>query len=175
MGITRARKEEYFTRMKEMLAQYSKLFMVTCDNVGSKQLQNIRISLRGKAEILMGKNTMMRKVLRSYLEDDPNHPFGLLADELQGNMGYVFTNGSLTDVRDVLEANKVPAPARAGAISPVDVIVPPGPTDCDPGQTAFFQTLQDEADTTGFTNKRRKGSADGDGAKAAKRSHNLKL
>ena len=142
MGITRARKEEYFTRMKEMLAQYSKLFMVTCDNVGSKQLQNIRISLRGKAEILMGKNTMMRKVLRSYLEDDPNHPFGLLADELQGNMGYVFTNGSLTDVRDVLEANKVPAPARAGAISPVDVIVPPGPTDCDPGQTAFFQTLQ---------------------------------
>ena len=40
---------------------------------------------------------------------------------------------------------------------------------------AFFQTLQDEADTTGFTNKRRKGSADGDGAKAAKRSHNLKL
>merc|ERR1719352_2116598 len=73
---------------------------------------------------------MMRKVLRSYLEDDPNHPFGLLADELQGNMRYV------------LEANKVPAPARAGAISPVDVIVPPGPTDCDPGQTAFFQTLQ---------------------------------
>jgi large subunit ribosomal protein LP0 len=27
-------------------------------------------------------------------------------------------------------------------VAPVDVIVPKGPTGCDPGQTAFFQTLQ---------------------------------
>jgi hypothetical protein len=43
---------------------------------------------------------------------------------------------------------------------------------------AFFQNLQDEADTTdGFTNKRKgKGAgADGDAKKKAKRSHNLKL
>ena len=38
-------------------------------------------------------------MLNSYLEDDPNHPFGLLAAELQGNMGYVFTNGDLGEVR----------------------------------------------------------------------------
>ena len=61
MGITRERKAEYFERMKVMLGQYTKIFMVTCDNVGSKQIQQIRASLRGKAEILMGKNTMMRK------------------------------------------------------------------------------------------------------------------
>lgn len=36
-------------------------------------------------------------------------------------------------------ANRVPAPARVGAIAPVDVIVPAGPTGCDPGQTSFFQ------------------------------------
>merc|ERR1719152_450111 len=84
----------------------------------------------------------MRKVLRSFLEDDPNHPYGALADELNGNMGYVFTNGNLAEIRDVLEAESVPAPARAGSIAPVDVVVPPGPTDCDPGQTSFFQTLQ---------------------------------
>jgi len=142
MGITRERKAEYFERMKVMLGQYTKIFMVTCDNVGSKQIQQIRASLRGKAEILMGKNTMMRKVLNSYLEDDPNHPFGLLAAELQGNMGYVFTNGDLGEVRDVLLGNTVPAPARPGALAPCDVVIPPGPTDCDPGQTAFFQTLQ---------------------------------
>ena len=29
-----------------------------------------------------------------------------------------------------------------GAISPVDVAVPAGPTGCDPGQTSFFQVLQ---------------------------------
>ena len=45
-------------------------------------------------------------------------------------------------MRDVLLGNTVPAPARPGAIAPCDVVIPPGPTDCDPGQTAFFQTLQ---------------------------------
>lgn len=36
----------------------------------------------------------------------------------------------------------MPAPARPGSFAPCDVIVPAGPTDSDPSQTAFFQTLQ---------------------------------
>lgn len=36
----------------------------------------------------------------------------------------------------------MPAPARAGSLAPVNVIVPAGPTGCDPGQTSFFQVLQ---------------------------------
>merc|ERR1712021_245769 len=42
----------------------------------------------------------------------------------------------------VLAGNTRPAPAKVGSIAPNDVIVPKGPTGCDPGQTAFFQTLQ---------------------------------
>ena len=34
-------------------------------------MQQIRISLRGSAEVLMGKNTMMRKVLRGRLDQNP--------------------------------------------------------------------------------------------------------
>ena len=41
------------------------------DNVGSKQMQQIRMSLRGKAVVLMGKNTMMRKAIRGHLENNP--------------------------------------------------------------------------------------------------------
>lgn len=41
------------------------------DNVGSKQMQTIRLSLRGKAIVLMGKNTMMRKAIRGHLENNP--------------------------------------------------------------------------------------------------------
>ena len=36
---------------------------------------------------------------------------------------------------------KVPAPARVGAIAPIDVIVPAGGTGMDPSQTNFFQVL----------------------------------
>jgi large subunit ribosomal protein LP0 len=45
-------------------------------------------------------------------------------------------------LREALEGNTRPAPARVGSIAPITVIVPKGPTGCDPGQTAFFQTLQ---------------------------------
>ena len=40
--------------------------------MGSKQMQEIRLSLRGHAVVLMGKNTMMRKAIRSHLERIPS-------------------------------------------------------------------------------------------------------
>ena len=36
-------------------------------------------------------------------------------------MGFVFTNGELKDIRDKILINKVAAPARAGAVAPLDV------------------------------------------------------
>lgn len=56
-------------------------------------------------------------------------------------MGFVFTNGDLAELREKIQKNKVPAPAKSGMFAPVDVIVPPGPTGLDPGQTSFFQAL----------------------------------
>jgi len=59
-----------------------------------------------------------------------------------GNIGFVFTNEELNETRGVIQANKVPAAAKSGTLAPSDVVVPPGPTGLDPGQTAFFQALQ---------------------------------
>jgi len=142
MPLSPERKKEYFERMKMLLSTYTKCFIVSIDNVGSQQLQETRKALRGSAELLMGKNTMMRKVISDYVEENPNTDVGCLGEMCLGNVGFVFTNGDLGDVREVLEANVRPAPAKSGAIAPVNVIVPKGPTGCDPGQTAFFQTLQ---------------------------------
>ena len=142
MPLSPERKAEYFDRMKEMLGTYTKCFVVEVDNVGSNQLQKTRIGLRGKGEILMGKNTMMRKILKEFVEENPDAPQEALIEVLRGNVGFVFTNGDLGEVRGILEENVRPAPARVGAVAPCPVIVPKGPTGCDPGQTAFFQTLQ---------------------------------
>lgn len=142
MPVSAERKAEYFEKLKELVTTYSKCFVIEVDNVGSKQLQMTRKELRGKAEILMGKNTMMRKCLSDYVEENPGSPVDKLIDQCRGNMGFVFTNGDLGEVREILESNTRPAPARVGAIAPSKVVVPKGPTGCDPGQTAFFQTLQ---------------------------------
>ena len=142
MPLSSERKAEYFEKLTELLGTYTKAFIVDIDNVGSKQLQDTRSALRGKAEVLMGKNTMMRKCMKEYVENNPGTPIEQLIETCRGNVGFVFTNGDLGEVRQVLEGNTRPAPARVGAVAPSDVIVPKGPTGCDPGQTAFFQTLQ---------------------------------
>lgn len=142
MTISVERKREYFARLQNLLENYTRIFLVSVDNVGSKQLQQVRIALRGTAEVLMGKNTMIRKVFTQYLRDHPGHPYEMLLPLIRGNVGFVFTNGDLASIRETIESNRVPAPARVGAISPCNVVVPPGPTGCDPGQTSFFQALQ---------------------------------
>jgi len=142
MPLSKDKKKEYFIKMTRLLSTYSKVFVVEVDNVGSQQMNSTRRSMRGKAEILMGKNTLMRKVLKEFLEANPDHFYQHIEPKLSGNVGFVFTNGDLPKIRDLILANRVPAPARVGAVSPVDVAIPAGPTGCDPGQTSFFQVLQ---------------------------------
>lgn len=142
MPLSTERKQEYFEKLTEYLSTYTRCFIVEVDNVGSKQLQDTRIGLRGKAEVLMGKNTMMRKCLRDFVEENPGTPVEKLIEQCRGNVGFVFTNEDLGEIREVLESNTRPAPAKVGSIAPCNVIVEKGPTGCDPGQTAFFQTLQ---------------------------------
>jgi len=133
-------KANYFTKLAELLEEYPKCFIVGADNVGSKQMQEIRIALRGKAVVLMGKNTMMRKVIRGQLEKNPD--LEKLLPHIKMNVGFVFTKEELTVVRDMLLANKKAAPAKAGALAPVDVTIPAQNTGMGPEKTSFFQALQ---------------------------------
>jgi len=139
MGGKTANKAGYFDKLKGLLQEYKSIFIVEIDNVSSQQMHEIRHSLRGKGVVLMGKNTMVRRALRTFLVDTPEYerilPF------VKGNVGFVFTNGDLKEIRDSVLANRVAAPARSGAVAPVDVWVPAGNTGMEPGKTSFFQAL----------------------------------
>uniref|UniRef100_A0A023EUQ6 Large ribosomal subunit protein uL10 n=1 Tax=Aedes albopictus TaxID=7160 RepID=A0A023EUQ6_AEDAL len=132
-------KANYFVKIVQLLDEYPKCFIVGADNVGSRQMQTIRISLRGTAVVLMGKNTMMRKAIRGHLEENSN--LEKLLPHIKGNVGFVFTKGDLVEVRDKLMESKVRAPARAGAIAPLEVIIPAQNTGLGPEKTSFFQAL----------------------------------
>lgn len=142
MPLSKEKKKDFFEKMNRILSTYEKVFVVCVDNVGSQQMNQTRKEMRGLAEILMGKNTLMRKVLSDFLKENPGHYYANIKEKMVGNVGFVFTNGDLKKVRDLILANRVPAPARVGAIAPLSVTVPAGPTGCDPGQTNFFQVLQ---------------------------------
>jgi len=133
-------KSNYFLKITQLFDEYPKCFIVNADNVGSKQMQQIRAAMRGKAVVLMGKNTMMRKAIRGHLENNP--ALERLLPTIKNNVGFVFTKEDLVEVRDLLLSNKVQAPARAGAVAPLDVKIPAQPTTLGPEKTSFFQALQ---------------------------------
>jgi len=135
------KKIAYDKKLCELLDEYNQILVVAADNVGSKQLQNIRKGLRGESIVLMGKNTMMKRSVRIHAEKTGNKSFLSLIPLLVGNVGLIFTKGDLKEVSEEVSKYKVGAPARVGLVAPVDVVVPPGNTGLDPSQTSFFQVL----------------------------------
>jgi len=139
MSESQKRKQGYFSKLIELLDQYPKLLIVGCNNVGSSHMQKIRKNLRGKAVLLMGKNTMIRKAIKGHLAKNPQ--LEVLLPHIKENIGFVFTKSDLNEIKDLLLEYKVPAAAKAGSIAPIDVLLPAGPTGLDPSQTSFMQAL----------------------------------
>jgi len=136
----RIRKEKQAAHLVQLLGEFKSILIIGVDNVGSNQMARVRMALRGKAIFLLGKNTQMRRTLRIQGEKNPN--VKALIPHLVGNIGLVFTNADLIEVRDMITSFLVPAAARTGALAPIDVRVPPGPTGMDPGQTSFFSSFK---------------------------------
>jgi len=136
---TKIRKDKYIAKLEQCLADYKSMLLINIDFVGSHQMQAIRIALRGRATILMGKNTIMRKIIREKAATNPS--LEQVIPLIRGNVGFVFCNDNLAGIRKEVVAERVPAAAKTGVIAPVDVVIPSGPTGLDPGQTSFFQAL----------------------------------
>jgi len=133
------RKIKFMKKIDDLLRDYTRVFVVGADNVGSKQLQQIRVAIRGSGVLLMGKNTMIRNALSKAILT--NGALKALKELVSENIGLVFTNAAIPKVKDLLLGNRVPAQAKVGAIAPQDVKVPAGGTGLDPAQTSFFQAL----------------------------------
>lgn len=132
-------KNDYFNKLIQLLEEYPKCLIVCADHVGSKQMQQIRKSLRGTAVVLMGKNTMIRKAIKGHL-DKASHLEKLL-DHVRYNVGFVFTKDDLCEVKTKLVENKVKAPAKAGGVAPCQVTIFSQNTGLGPEKTSFFQAL----------------------------------
>jgi large subunit ribosomal protein LP0 len=110
------------------------------------------------AKMIMGKNTHMKAAIADLTQepdpkkdgDDyearkanykPRPHLNIVAAQLRGNTGMIFSNGDLGAIKEILDTHVRGAPAKVGSIAPKDVIIQPGPTGMDPKQTGFFQAL----------------------------------
>lgn len=154
----RVKKEKFFNRVYDVFDKYSRALFVQCDNISAKQIHACRKDLREHDSLmLMGKNTLIKAALLKRMSKPEEHEEDFaersktwsalpkmepLLKLLKGNLGIIFTNHDLTDMKDIIDKHAREAPAKVGSVAQSDVWIKAGPTGLDPKQTGFFQSLQ---------------------------------
>lgn len=128
------RKQLLFTHTKDYFTHYTQFIVVGLNNVTSSQLQSAKQAWQGKAEFLFGKNTTIKKALRDMGHED-------IASRIFGNVAFIFTNGDVREIKQIVEDNKRNTFAKVGAIAQTDVWIEKKVTNMGPDKTSFFQAL----------------------------------
>jgi large subunit ribosomal protein L10 len=124
-------KKEIFSDLVELLKKYSVIAVADLQKVRSSQIQEIRKKLRGKADLIVAKNTILRKASSSIAGEKKN--VDKFADGLTGSKVLIFTQLNPFELIVFLNKNKVRVPAKGGDIATSEIVIPAGNTGLQPG------------------------------------------
>ncbi|MDR2829637.1 MAG: 50S ribosomal protein L10 [Methanobrevibacter sp.] len=130
-------KKEEVKDLKSLIDSHSVVGIVDLLNIPAKQMQQMRKSLIGKAKIKMSKKNLIDLSLKN---SDSKTNITDLAPHMEGQSAVIFTDLNSFKLFRILEDSKTPAPAKAGAVATVDIVVPSGDTGFEPGP--FLGELQ---------------------------------
>ena len=125
-------KREVVDELTGMFERYPVVGILNIADLPATQFQQIRRRLRGQAEIIVSKNTLLSlSIEQAAGQKDPK--FRGLLDHLQGPSALVFSRVNPFKLSKVLRASRMSAPVKAGMKSPNDITIPAGETDFSPG------------------------------------------
>jgi large subunit ribosomal protein L10 len=124
-------KKEMFQRLAELIEKHPVVAIADLQKVRSSQLQEIRKKLRGQAEVLVAKNTILQKAATSMDVKKPH--INDFAEGLVGSNLLLFTGMNPYALILFLNKNKVRVPAKAGDTATSEIMIPAGNTGLQPG------------------------------------------
>lgn len=124
-------KKEIYDDLTELLKKYSVVAVADLQKVRSSQIQEIRKKLRGKADLIVAKNTILRKASEKMAGERKG--IDKFADSLTGSKVLIFTQMNPFELIIFLNKNKVRVPAKGGDVATSDIMVPAGNTGLQPG------------------------------------------
>ena len=136
MGTTRKtsmreRKEALVEDLVAMIRRYKVITLADLKGIRGRQLQAIRKSLRGRAEIRVAKNTLVARAIAKVGPE--GNGMSKISDHLTGSNALILTDMNPFELYFFLEKNRVPAPAKTGDTVPDEITVPSGNTGFPPG------------------------------------------
>ncbi len=117
--------EELAKKMRE-----SKTFLIaSTKGLPGSQFHQIKKKLRGKAEIMVAKKTIVLRALDKVEKGALKH----IKDKIGADVALFFSDLDAFELSALLTDNQSASKARAGDIAPEDITIEAGPTDLIPG------------------------------------------
>ncbi|CAL5970467.1 Acidic_ribosomal protein P0 [Hexamita inflata] len=129
---------DYNAKLDRLFKEYTKILVIDIDNIRANQLAATRRLLRGQAELVFGKKTLINR----YLTHQQNEELKKLMEHVRLNVGFIFTNGDFKPIMQAFADTRRKAAAKAGMVAPDDVVIQPQITGLGPEATSFFSALK---------------------------------
>ncbi|MHA1968880.1 MAG: 50S ribosomal protein L10, partial [Candidatus Hodarchaeales archaeon] len=131
------KKATQINTLTSLAEQNSVIGLVDLSGISSKALQGIRRLLRAggevEATIKVAKNAIKTIAFENISSTSNKKDIQKIIPHISGSCAVLFSNTNPFKLQQFLNQNQVPAPAKTGQVSPVDVFVPEGTTNLDPG------------------------------------------
>jgi len=145
------KKEKVYSKMHTFLGKFTQILICDITNIPTNNIHLMRKQLRAlDSEVLCGKTSVMYAAIVNYIRDTKKFPAHLNKQVLEEFMEVItrhqvcliFTNKDIGDVVKISEQFQLKKQAKNGQFSPMQVILPAGPTGMDASQVDFFQNLR---------------------------------
>jgi len=121
-------KKDEIEDIKRLITTHSSVGIVGVTGIPSNQLQLMRKSLRGIADLKMCRNSLIDRALAESSDEVKQ-----INKYVEDQTALLFTNENPFKLFKILDKGKTSAPIKAGATSPKDIVVEKGPTSFPPG------------------------------------------
>ena len=122
----KAWKQEQVVDITGMIKSSKTVGIAKIRGLGATQLQRIRKGSQDKTRLRVSKNSLISISLNECGMNE-------MVDFIDDQMALIFTDLDAFALYKAMEEGKIPAPIKAGAVAPHDIIVEEGPTSLKPG------------------------------------------
>jgi large subunit ribosomal protein L10 len=120
-------KKEFVSELAERIKKFKVIAVADIRNYPDKHLQAIRKRLRGKAEMIVAKNSLISRALEKAGKGTE------LTSSMTGPTALILTDMNPFQLYRIVKQGKGKAAAKPGQVAPYDIVIPAGETSLPPG------------------------------------------
>jgi len=120
-------KQEFVSNLAEKIKKFKVIAVADIRNYPDRHLQAVRRKLRGSAELVVAKNSLIKRALEQAGKEPE------LTNIMTGPTALVMTDMNPFQLYKFVKQSKGKAAAKPGQLAPYEIVIPAGETSLPPG------------------------------------------